>query len=138
MLNVYTTFEFVCTHEWDIGTAVGRGVLTKNVLKIFFENFLLKFFCIFFRNLWKNLIFENYFSENLIFKNWFMSVGIRLTDFSSIWISDQRSWWVLSFKGIKCFIWVIHIRVMGLWNWPKNDHIQTAIDQLSKISFSEK
>ena len=150
MLNVYTTFEFVCTHEWDIGTAVGGSLLTINVLKILFENFILKFFCIFFWNFWKKLIFENYCSENRIFKNWFMSVGIRLIVFLncnisyvrlqifSLWLSDQRPWWVLSIKGIKCFVWVMHIRVMGHWSWPKNDHIRTAIDQISKISFSEK
>ena len=33
---------------------------------------------------------------------------------------------------------VTDIRVIGLWSWPKNNHIPTAIDQFSMISFSEK
>ena len=80
-----------------------------------------------------------------------MSIGIRLTVFfwncniSKVWhqiislyVSFQRSWRVLSFRGTKCLVWVQHIRVMGLWSWSKNNHILTAIGQFSKILFSEK
>ena len=50
----------------------------------------------------------------------------------------KRCWGELSFRGMKSFVWVLHIRVISLWSWPKNYHIPTAIDQFSNISFSEK
>ena len=123
--------------------------------KYFFRTyiFLIFFrkFCEYFSKIFLKFL-EKWFkknSENLIFKNWFVSVGIRLTVFWNsriykVWhqllllrISGQKSLWVLSFKRIKCFFWVIHNPVTGLWKWPKNDHIVTSINH-SKISFCEK
>ena len=85
-----------------------------------------------FQKIWCSKIYKCQFGYNWRFFETaiFPKTSIRF-DLSRFFC--QRAWRLLSFEGIKCFIWVRNIRLIGLWSRPI-----IFISQLSMINLQRK